>query len=351
MRLPGYRALGAFWAVVLAVCAAGAGTLAWLGPPEAQVAMAPASGAAEPPTVPPSAPQAPAPPVFTAEPPRASPDPAALANPTIAPPDPALLEPSPHGPLPRLGADGRSSIRAYARPFDRSDPRPRIGLVISNIGSSAQHSDEAIARLPGSVTLAVSPYAARPEPLLERARARGMELLVALPLEPQGFGQVAFPGERALLTSLTAAENLDRLDAALATIQGQVGAIGGLSTMRGERFAANPELLGAVQEALTRRGLLYVDPRPGVPGPARAFGRSVDLLLDEPSAVRSEVERRLAELEALARSQGSALGLASNPSPSVVAAIAAWSNGLEERGVVLAPMTVLIRRPTEQASR
>jgi len=350
MRLPGYRALGAFWGVVLAVCAAGAGTLAWLGPPDAQVATATTSVPAAPVETP-AAPASPALLPVAAEPPRAPPDPAALANPTIAPPDPALLEPSPHGPLPRLGADGRSSIRAYARPFDRTDPRPRIGIVISNIGSHGQHSEEAIARLPGGVTLAVSPYAVRPEPLLERARARGMEMLVALPLEPQGFGQVAFPGERALLTSLTATENLDRLDAVLGTIQGQVGAIGGLGTMRGERFAASPELLGAVQEALTRRGLLYVDPRPGAPSPARAFGRGVDVLLDEPSAVRSEVERRLTELETIARAQGSALGLAGNPSPSVVAAIAAWSAGLEDRGAVVAPVTVLIRRPSEQASR
>ncbi|WP_237214722.1 divergent polysaccharide deacetylase family protein [Falsiroseomonas oryziterrae] len=352
MRLPGYRALGAFWAGVLAICVAGAGTLAWLGPPETEVATptaaaAPAAAAAESPAEPPAV----ALPQLAQDPPRAAPDPAALANPTIAAPDPALLEPSPHGPLPRLGPGGRSSIRAYARPFDRSDPRPRIGLVISNIGAFAQHSEEAIARLPGGVSLAVSPYAARPEPLLDRARARGMELLVALPLEPAGFAQVAFPGERALLTSLSMGENLDRLDAALGTIQGFVGAVGGLGTMRGERFAANPELLGAVQDALTRRGLLYVDPRPGAPQPARAFGRSVDVLLDEPSAVRSEVERRLVELEALARAQGSALGLAGNPSPSVVAAIAAWSAGLDERGAVVAPVTVLIRRPSEQASR
>jgi polysaccharide deacetylase 2 family uncharacterized protein YibQ len=178
-----------------------------------------------------------------------------------------------------------------------------------------------------------------------------MELLIALPLEPQGYGAQADPGERALLTSLTVGENLDRLDWSVSRIQGAVGAIGGLGGMRGERFAANAELLGIVQANLTRRGLLYIDPRPGAPQPARAFGRSVDLLLDEPSAVRVEVERRLTELEEMAKRQGSALGLANDPVPSVVAAIAAWSAGLEARGVVVAPVTVLIRRPAEQAAQ
>ena len=269
----------------------------------------------------------------------------------IAPPEAALLEPSRHGMVPRLGPENRSSIRAYARPFDRGDTRARIGIVINNIGLNGQFSEDAIRSLPGGVTLAFSPYAARPEPLQDRARARGMEMLVALPLEPQGFGQHADPGPQALLTGLPLAENLDRLDWALSRIQGQVGAIGGLGSMRGERFAANGELLASVQQALTRRGLLYVDPRPGAPQPERAFGRGIDLLLDEPSAVRAEVERQLAVLEGLARQRRSAVGLANNPTPSVVAAIAAWSAGLEERGAVVVPISALIRAPSDQAGR
>ncbi|PWS38326.1 hypothetical protein DFH01_03285 [Falsiroseomonas bella] len=363
------RLLGLFWAAVLLALAGGVGVLAWLGPP----AGPPQAALEAPPVVPVPAAPAPAPtpapqpvaapaPSATAAPaaPPAAPEPpplrlaearTAAADPVIPPPDEQLLETSRHGLVPRLGPGERTSIRTYARPFDREDRRPRVGIVINNIGLFAQHSEEAIRRLPGGVTLAFSPYSLRSAPLLERARARGMEVLVALPLEPQGFGAQADPGERALLTSLTVGENLDRLEWALSRIRGQVGAIGGLGGMRGERFAANAELLGIIQASLTRRGLLYVDPRPGAPQPARAFGRSVDVLLDEPSAVRVEVERRLAELEDLARQNNSALGLANDPVPSVVAAIAAWSAGLEARGVVIAPVTVLIRRPAEQAAR
>jgi polysaccharide deacetylase 2 family uncharacterized protein YibQ len=358
MRLPGYRALGLAWAAALALLAGGVGTLAWLGPlPEPPAAEAPVVQEA------PASPPAPAVPPEPQAPAAAAPTPAAAvalavpeqpapgAPPVIAPPEPALLEASRHGMVPRLGPENRTSIRAYARPFDRSDTRARIGIVINNIGLNGQFSEDAIRSLPGGVTLAFSPYAARPEPLQDRARARGMEMLVALPLEPQGFGQHADPGPQALLTGLPLAENLDRLDWALSRIQGQVGAIGGLGSMRGERFAANGELLASVQQALTRRGLLYVDPRPGAPQPERAFGRGIDVLLDEPSAVRSEVERQLAVLEGLARQRRSAVGLANNPTPSVVAAIAAWAAGLEERGAVVVSVSALIRAPTDQAGR
>lgn len=388
--------MAAFWVVLLLGVGAGAGVLHWLGPPAPELAEAPApSPAAEP-----AAPVPPAPPMATPDPAQASPgQPAAsparpvpaqpgpaqpvpapaapaaapmpppapeppplsappprraAADPVIPPPDPLLLEPSRHGLVPRRAPDGRTAIRTYARPFDREgDRRPRIGLIIGNMGAFAQHSEDAIRRLPGGITLAFSPYATRPEPLLERARARGMEVLTALPLEPAGYGQDADPGDRALLTSLSVAENLDRLDWALSRMQGQVGAIGALSRMRGERFAQNGELLGAVQAALAERGLLYVEPRPGGPQPARAFGRSVDILLDEPSETRGEIERRLAELEALARQANppSALGMIGNPTPAAIAAIQAWSAGLEDRGAVIAPVTVLLRRPADQAGR
>jgi hypothetical protein len=367
MRVPGLRALGLFWVAVLGALAGGVATLAWLGPPrEPPAAEAPV--VADAPVA--SAPEAGTPPASTAEPPAPAvaavqqpvpvapappPPPAAAAprrveaEPFIVPPDPALLEASRHGTVPRRGADGRSSIATYARPFDRTDPRPRVAIIVNNVGLFAQHSEEAIRRLPAGVTLAFSPYAPRNEALAERARARGMEMLIALPLEPLGFGQQADPGDRALLTSLPLGENLDRLDWALTRLQGMVGAIGGLGSMRGERFAANGELLATLQETLTRRGLLYVDPRPGAPQPGRAFGRSVDILLDEPSAVRTEVERQLAALEALARQNRSALGLANDPVPSVIAAIAAWAQGLEERGVAIAPVSVLIRAPADAA--
>ncbi|MGX9964624.1 divergent polysaccharide deacetylase family protein [Roseomonas sp. F4] len=317
--------------------------------PAARPEPAATSAAVPPPAAAPgAAPVAPPPPPLTAN---AAPASQAQPDPQIPPPDPELLERGRHGPLPKLGPENRTSIRAYARPFDREDRRPRIGLIIGNVGLFAQHSEEAIRRLPGAVTLAFSPYALRPEPLLDRARARGMEVLVALPLEPAGFGQDADPGDRALLTGLSVEDNLDRLDWALSRIQGQVGAIGALGRLRGERFAANAELLGTIQAALTNRGLLYIDPRPGAPTPARAFGRTVDLVLDDPSETRGEVERRLVELEALAKRNNAALGLLGNPTPFFTAAILAWAAGLEERGAVLAPVTVMLRRPTSQATR
>ncbi len=394
----GWRGLGLFWVLVLLVLGGAALWLDHLGPPEpletvaeapqapealaqspaaeeppapmaAPVAETPAPPKATPdPTSAPSSPQVVVPAPVVVEPPPppadeasaqtpAAPAPPPLDVPVVAPdfpaarpipaPDPALLEQGRFGALPRVGTDGRTSIRAYAGQFDRQDTRPRVGIIVADLGISNAQTEDAIRRLPPAVTFAISPYAPRAAQVAERLRAKGAEALIGLPLEPAGY-PLNDPGNRALLTGRSAPENLANLEWVLSRFPGYVGTIGVVGGMRGERFAAMEQSYLVLQESLRNRGLLFVDARPGVAGPARAWGRSVDVILDEP-ATRSEIERRLGELEAIAKARGSALGLAHAATPVVVDRLVAWAAGLERRSVTLAPISVLIRRPPEAA--
>ena len=377
----GWRGLGLFWVLVLLLLGGGGFWLDRLGPPgppetvaeapetpdapEAKPPEAPAAEAPAPEPEPTPAAETPSQPAQVPEPvtaqaespppPPAAPAPPAVDAPPISaespsarpipPPDAALQEQGRFGPLPRVGADGRTSIRAYGGQFDRQDTRPRIGIVVADIGISNTQTEDAIRRLPPAVTLAISPYAPRAAQLSERLRAKGVESLVGLPLEPAGY-PLNDPGNRALLTGRSGPENLANLEWVLSRFPGYVGAIGVVGGMRGERFAAMEQSYQALQESLRNRGLLYLDARPGVSAPMRAWGRSVDVILDEP-ATRAEIEKRLGELEAIAKARGSALGLANAPAPVVIDRLVAWAAGLERRGVVLTPVSAIIRRPAE----
>jgi polysaccharide deacetylase 2 family uncharacterized protein YibQ len=398
-RLPrrviaGWRGLGLFWVLVLLLLGGGALLLDNLGPPTPHETVAEAPQAQEPSTSVPAAEEAATPPAPVAETPvpspatpepapalapaqaatpvpaatgpppsaaeasaqtPAAPAPPPLDVPVMAPdfpaarpipaPDPALLEQGRFGALPRVGPDGRTSIRAYAGQFDRQDTRPRVGIIVADLGISNAQTEDAIRRLPPAVTFAISPYAPRAAQVAERLRAKGAETLIGLPLEPAGY-PLNDPGNRALLTGRSAPENMANLEWVLSRFPGYVGTIGVVGGMRGERFAAMEQSYLALQESLRNRGLLFVDARPGVAGPGRAWGRSVDVILDEP-ATRTEIERRLGELETIAKARGSALGLAHAATPVVVDRLVAWAAGLERRGVTLAPISVLIRRPPE----
>lgn len=308
----------------------GAATLAALGPPEAVIAAASAEIPVEPPARIEAA-------VAAAPALRGVPEPLQRYV------DPALVEASAIGPLPRIGADGRMPMRAYARPFDRQETRARVALILGGIGLRATISEQAIQTLPPQIALAFNPYAPNPSSLIELARSRGFETLLALPMEPTGF-PMNDPGHRALLTGLPAGENAQRLEWLLARYPGHVGAIGALGPLRGERFAAMSEPFAQLQLALAARGLLYFDPRPGAPNPQRSWGLTVDVVLDEPPT-RGEIDQRLAQLERMARERGGALGYLGEATPVALQRLSIWLAGHEARGVVLAPVTAVMRRP------
>lgn len=324
---------------------AGAVVLQWLGPPPAPPErptphLSAATGAT-----------APAPAALAAPAPSPRPIPPQPSRP-IAPPNPALLEPSPENPkalLPRIATNGLTPMAAYAAGFNQADPRPRIGLVIAGIGVSTKESEAAIDRLPGAVTLAFSPYAPDVADLLQRARAKGHEILISLPLEPSGF-PLNDAGNESLLVGAPPGQNLRRLDWVLSRIEGYVGATGAMDGLYGERFAAAPDLLDTLERRLAARGLLYIDPRPGKPEPARIAGRTVDVIVDQPS-IEPAIKANLDKLETLARAHESALGLVGVPGPRTLAIVTAWVQTLPQAGFVLAPVTALVHHPASSPRR
>jgi len=307
------------WAAVFLIVGAGAVFLQALGPPARVAGPIPTVAPAEVPL-------------------------AAAWDGKIAPPDPALLEPSRSRPvtmLPRIGADGRLPRLVYRRPAS-APTRPRIALLLVGLGLNVNDSRAAIEALPGPVTLAFSAYAASPEALLDVARARGHEIMASLPMEANGY-PLNDAGSRSLLTGSSLAINRDNLEWALGRIQGFTGVTGASDGLRGERFAEQTSSFALVQDELVRRGLMYVDPRPGAAAP-RMPGRSVDLVVDDPAS-RAEIEAKLAALERLARERGAALGLAGPLRPVTVERIAAWAKDLDARGFDLVPVSALVTEP------
>jgi polysaccharide deacetylase 2 family uncharacterized protein YibQ len=246
--------------------------------------------------------------------------------------------------LPRIGGDGRMPMRVYAAPYDASVAGPRVAVLLAGMGMTETDSEGAIRMTPPAVSLAFSPYAERPETLLQMARAAGHETLVSIPMEPLGY-PLNDAGDHELLTGLAPAQNQERLVWALSRISGYVGATAAMSGLMGERFAAGAQM-APVLETLAARGLLYIDPRPPVAelaGPlvAQPGQRIADLVIDDLPA-RADIEGRLAQLEQIAHDRGSALGVAGRPDPATVNTLAAWATTLSARGFVLVPVSALV---------
>ena len=330
MMHAGWRRLAGFWVIVIVVAAGGLVTLQIMGPPPAPA----------PKPVPILTPPPEPAPATTAHPvaPRVQP---AMPTPgVIRAPDAALLEPAPDFPdhfLPRRATDGRASMTYYARAPDVAPRRPSVSMLVVGLGQSASDSEDAIAALPGGVSLGFSPYAANPTPLLASARQHGHEYLVTLPMESQGY-PLNDSGPHALLTGADPGLNDRNLEWVLSRMQGEVGLTGASDGLRGERFASATELMTDVKRQLRSRGLLYVDPRPGAPSDERTA--VITMVIDDPPD-SAAIDAKLSQLEQHARDGETAIGLAVTLRPVTVERIAAWARGLDGRGVTLLPVSAV----------
>jgi polysaccharide deacetylase 2 family uncharacterized protein YibQ len=261
---------------------------------------------------------------------------------TIAP-DPALVQRTPLGPLPIIAPDGRRAWQVYARPFEASDKRPRIAILVSGLGTSEAATEAAIQGLPGGVTLAFWPYSDKLDHWIKLARAAGHEVVLNLPMEPENYP--AFdPGPKTLLTSLSPQQNLERLEWALSRVTGYVG----VADFQGSRFTASRRDLEPVLETLNQRGLIFVDsratPRSMTPEIAYLMGlpwASNSRFLDDAQVSRTAIDARLRELETIARTEKRALGIGA-AYPVTLERISTWAKGLNEKGFALAPVTAVL---------
>lgn len=262
---------------------------------------------------------------------------------SLAPaPDPAITAEGPHGPLPVRSVDGRVAWQVYGRPFEAKPGQPLIAVVIQDLGLAEQTTRAAIEELPGTVTLAFSPYAERLGDWVPAARAAGHEVLMQLPMEPSNV-EFSDPGDKALMTTNSSEVNLDRLDWLLSRVVGYVG----VTNYMGSRLTVSQPDMEPILSALDARGLLYVDARVTPQSIAAKLARELgmpaaanDRFIDEEPA-SGAIDARLAELEQVALTRGSAIGFAEGY-PVTIERLGEWIPELERRGIALAPVSAVV---------
>ncbi|HRP11818.1 MAG TPA: divergent polysaccharide deacetylase family protein, partial [Terricaulis sp.] len=266
----------------------------------------------------------------------------APARPLPRAPIAGLTERGPNGLLPIVAADGRTPAQAYARPFTREGERPMIAIVIGGLGFNARATQQAIDELPAAVTLSFVPYASDLQTWIDRARARGHEVLLELPMEP--FDPDADDtGPQALLSSASAQQNITRLELLLSRGSGYFG----VTNYQGARFATSAQASQPVVQALRRRGLVFITSgigqRTALSVEAQRAGLSntaADRIIDARREA-SSIDEQLLNLEALALQNQSAIG-AGFAYPVTMEQVSRWARDIETRGYQLAPASAVL---------
>jgi polysaccharide deacetylase 2 family uncharacterized protein YibQ len=259
-------------------------------------------------------------------------------------PDERLVERSAHGLLPKIGADGSRPAKVYARPSDAllaggARPSARVALVVGGLGIGQTATADAVSRLPAAVTLAFAPYGSDLERHVAAARDDGHEVMLQVPMEPFDYPDND-PGPHTLTAHAKAQDNVGRLHWVMSRFTGYVGIV----NFMGGKLTADEAALAPILREIGGRGLVFLDDGSSTRSVVGKIGASVqaptaraDLVLDgtpRPDAVDRQLER----LEQMARQRGFAIGSAS-ALPVTVDRIAQWARTLEQRGVLLVPVT------------
>ncbi|HVA35107.1 MAG TPA: divergent polysaccharide deacetylase family protein, partial [Stellaceae bacterium] len=246
-------------------------------------------------------------------------------------------------PLPPAEAAPSADVPAwvrYAMPAPATD-LPRIAIVIDGLGVNRAATARAVA-LPPAVTLSFVAYAADLSGQAAAARHAGHELLLRVPMEP--VSATAAMGAYALGRFMPPDELVQRLRWDLARFDAYVG----IDNHMGTAFARDAPAMQVVMSELRQRGLLYLDARAVPTEPVAVAARDLgvpyaarDIFLDGEQAAVA-VDARLAQLVVIARQRGSAIAIG-HPHAATLAALARWLPTLKRRGVVLVPLTAVVK--------
>lgn len=217
--------------------------------------------------------------------------------------------------------------------------RAKIVIIIDDMGNSPAMTD-ALSRLPAPLNFAFLPYAPGLESQTALVRSRGHELMVHLPMEPEG-GET--PGPHALYSSLEEAELRRALEWNLSRFSGFVG----VNNHMGSHLTADSRVMEIVLAELKARGLLFLDSltTPETVGPELARAKGLpwagrDVFLDnvpEDAAIHAQ----LMQAERIAKTRGLAIAIG-HPHRATLRVLQSWIPTLAEKGLVLVPLSAVV---------
>jgi polysaccharide deacetylase 2 family uncharacterized protein YibQ len=217
-----------------------------------------------------------------------------------------------------------------------------VAIIVDDLGRGTRSARQLLA-IKQSVTLAILPIEAQAAEVARMAHAAGREVMLHVPMEPQGF-PVVDPGDDALLVNLPPAE----LHARLTALLGEVPHVAGINNHMGSRFTEDERSMTAVMAVLRERGLYFVDSLTSGNSVGTATARQAgvpslrrDVFLDnvvEVAAIAGEIRR----LAAKAARNGSAVGIC-HPYPETIMALRQELPVLARQGVKFVPVSTLLK--------
>jgi polysaccharide deacetylase 2 family uncharacterized protein YibQ len=278
--------------------------------------------------------------------PRPEPKTITLPQPTPeAPPlDTSLARNSRFGPIPGPNRAGKTVLDAYRVAPPPSSGRIPVAIIIGGLGINGPLTQRAIDELPAAVTLSFAAQTPDLQGWIDKARARGHEVLLEIPMEGNNFDASTQGSERTLRADLGPEENRQHLHFSLSRAQGYAGVI----NYQGEALLRRSDATGPILTELKASGLgVFVDGSFDAPT-VGALAQSISLPFKagfgviDPVASQSVIEARLENLAENAKTAPGSVGVGF-VYPQTLYALKGWTATLSSQGLILVPATATLR--------
>jgi uncharacterized protein len=248
--------------------------------------------------------------------------------------------PTPHLRIPERHAPPQHNISTASVPAAKPPAIPasrpkgpgQVAIIIDDMGTNMQELQTLLSiKLP--LTFSVIPSLAHAKGVAEAAHGAGAQVMIHMPMEPEGYPQQRME-KIGLLLAMDGPEIVERVNGYFRSVPFAVGA----NNHMGSRFTQDAEKMELVLKVLKGRGMFFVDSRtsPASVGyeTARALGLKcatrqvfLDNVQDE-----AAIGKQLAQVAAIARKKGAAIAIC-HPHPSTIRALKSMMPELVRSGI------------------
>jgi polysaccharide deacetylase 2 family uncharacterized protein YibQ len=254
-----------------------------------------------------------------------------------------LAETTDYGMLPQIRKeDGLTPFKAYQASFaPRAGTKALVSLVMVDFGLSSTSSLSALNNLPKGITYVVSPYTLDLQSWVTRARERGSEVWLSLPLQTRDY-----PNNDSGPLTVLAGSGEDANKARLLSALGKATGYPGVLLTGSPSFDTDKAGLDSVFASLAERGLgvVQADPQDRLTS-SYATQKSLPFIQAthwiDTSLEKEKVEARLQQIEKDAIERRTTIAFF-HPYPSLLDHLTGWKKELEAKGIELAPLSAAI---------
>ena len=261
----------------------------------------------------------------------------------------AVSEPGSAGPLPRISERGKKPFDVYSQVTPlavTTSARPKIAILLGGMGLNAKLTEKATKELPGDISFGFAPYGDDLQAQVNKARARGHEIMLQVPMEPMGYPGTN-PGPHTLLSDAADKVNIESLQWHMSRFAGYSG----ITNYMGARLLVSETALTPVMQEVKKRGLVYLEDAtvnltlsPKIVADVRLSMQRATMVIDA-EATAPAIAEALRKLEEQAIANGSAIATGSGLAVTIDT-VAEWAKSLADKGILLVPVSAAYRART-----